>query len=79
MTKTEELERRRKESFICQCGRSLCFEWGEGGQVRVACYSLVFQGKHCSSFLTHDEPTQWCSTREEAEAVWKMINVLSQP
>ena len=70
-------EQKLTERFLCPCGSTLTFEHSAKG-VRVACLKR-FESKHGYFTVPCTEPTQWCDTREEAEAVWRMIKVLSSP
>lgn len=78
MTRAEaERERILRESFLCRCGRSLCFENGTDGKVRVACYVFAFKLLNdYRHLLEHDEPTAWCDSKDDARQVWLMVKTL---
>jgi hypothetical protein len=71
-----EFERVRRERFLCRCGESLSFSTGPEG-VRVICSHWSWPTKEIGfGTLLHDPPTAWCKTRDEAEQVWRLTNLL---
>lgn len=74
LTESEKRELTCRERFLCQCGASLTYEVNGQNQFRVVC-SKIYE---CWNRLEHYEAGQWCSTREEAEQLWRVLKIMQQ-